>query len=229
MKMALSEKKPVIFVTDDTKEDWWHVVKGKTQGPRPDLVKEFVRTTGQEFHMYTPAPFLEFASKKFNLSQSSKAVDEARRFTEKRRKLRERLLRGQMKRKRYPEELAHIEPLIDHMDTHASELQQFIFTIQEVGEKFLDRMDHPFSMPQHIHSELSRIVSNCPCIVGIIRDIQSFSSSEWHVALDKIDDAYGSSQIRLAQNIRQLPKSVYDLAVTLLDRPDQSSPDKDWD
>src|SRR5690606_818578 len=31
---------PVIFVTDDGKEDWWLRFKGKTLGPRPELVEE---------------------------------------------------------------------------------------------------------------------------------------------------------------------------------------------
>jgi hypothetical protein len=35
MDMAAHEKKDFILVTDDSKEDWWQRVSGKTIGPRP--------------------------------------------------------------------------------------------------------------------------------------------------------------------------------------------------
>ena len=36
------QKRPIIFVTDDKKEDWWLKVKGRTLGPRPELIAEFI-------------------------------------------------------------------------------------------------------------------------------------------------------------------------------------------
>jgi hypothetical protein len=37
---AGSIKKPILLVTDDRKDDWWLVHKGKTIGPRPELIQE---------------------------------------------------------------------------------------------------------------------------------------------------------------------------------------------
>ena len=56
---AKSEKKPVIFITDDDKEDWWRKHKGRKLGPRPELLDEFKRETGQEFHIYKFDRFIE--------------------------------------------------------------------------------------------------------------------------------------------------------------------------
>lgn len=67
-----AEKRPAIFVTDDSKEDWWGRDKGRTHGPRPELVEEYYQSSGCRIHFYTPKRFLEFA----NPSVSTKALDE---------------------------------------------------------------------------------------------------------------------------------------------------------
>jgi len=54
-------KKPVIFITDDLKEDWWYIHRGKTIGPRPELIKEIRYKSGVLFHMYSSDKFLEHA------------------------------------------------------------------------------------------------------------------------------------------------------------------------
>ncbi|AAY36973.1 PIN-like domain-containing protein [Pseudomonas fragariae (ex Marin et al. 2024)] len=55
-------EKSIIFVTGDVKEDWWTVFQGKTVGPHPSLVQEFIDSTGYLFYMYTPDKFLQRAS-----------------------------------------------------------------------------------------------------------------------------------------------------------------------
>jgi len=73
-----SEKKGVIFVTGDVKEDWWVVFQGKTVGPHPALVDEFKKTTECDFYMYTPDIFLERASSFLNQAASELSVQEIR-------------------------------------------------------------------------------------------------------------------------------------------------------
>jgi hypothetical protein len=46
------------FKTIKTKEDWWQKVKGRTLGPRSELIAEFWEHSGQMFHMYLPDNFL---------------------------------------------------------------------------------------------------------------------------------------------------------------------------
>jgi len=57
---AIELDKGVVLITDDKKEDWWEKFKGKTVGPRPELVKEFKDRANQTFHMYQADRFLEF-------------------------------------------------------------------------------------------------------------------------------------------------------------------------
>ncbi len=61
MQYAESQKKDIIFVTDDQKEDWWDIIHGQTIGPRVELRKEFWDRTKQKFHMYSMHRFLEIS------------------------------------------------------------------------------------------------------------------------------------------------------------------------
>lgn len=70
--------RPMIFITGDVKEDWWTVFQGKTVGPHPLLVQEFLADTGNGFYMYTPDKFLERASAYFDQAASKESVQEIR-------------------------------------------------------------------------------------------------------------------------------------------------------
>lgn len=63
---AKKEKKPIIFVTDDKKEDWWlKAPDAKTIGPRPELIEEFKKDSDQSFYMYTSDSFVRAKNNKF--------------------------------------------------------------------------------------------------------------------------------------------------------------------
>ena len=70
--------KGVVLVTDDKKEDWWERFKGKTVGPRPELVKEFKDSTNNTFHMYQADRFLELARENLGEQVSPEIVEEIR-------------------------------------------------------------------------------------------------------------------------------------------------------
>lgn len=55
------EQKGVIFVCDDAKEDWWHIEKERTIGPRYEIIQEFLTNVKRPFHMYSSDSFLRFA------------------------------------------------------------------------------------------------------------------------------------------------------------------------
>lgn len=59
---AKGKKQPVIFVTDDAKEDWWLILDGKTIGPRPELISEMLSEAGVQFYAYQVDRFMHFAS-----------------------------------------------------------------------------------------------------------------------------------------------------------------------
>jgi hypothetical protein len=61
---ATSKHIPIIFVTDEEKEDWWWVIggrPGRTIGPRHELVAEMRKEADVQFYMYRPERFVEYA------------------------------------------------------------------------------------------------------------------------------------------------------------------------
>ena len=58
IEFSKKQNKPIIFVTDDRKEDWWYIHNGKTIGPRPELINEFISQTGMNFYMYSADRFM---------------------------------------------------------------------------------------------------------------------------------------------------------------------------
>lgn len=73
---AREQDAPMIFVTDDAKEDWWARVGGRTVGPRPALVEEMRSAAGQSFWIYRAAAFMQYAGDAFDRSPSGSAVEE---------------------------------------------------------------------------------------------------------------------------------------------------------
>lgn len=69
-----ANKKDIIIITNDRKEDWWEIISGKTIGPRPELRKEFLQHSGQVFYMYTFDNFLKFSEKDVD----AKIIDEVK-------------------------------------------------------------------------------------------------------------------------------------------------------
>ncbi len=82
---ARNEKKDIILVTDDQKEDWWHIFKGKTIGARPELVKEFESKTNQSILFYRPDKFLELVGLYLESKIGEEVIDEVRQLTSQKR------------------------------------------------------------------------------------------------------------------------------------------------
>lgn len=84
---AKADKRPAIFISDDAKEDWWWIHRGRKMGPRPELIEEFRAEAGQDFHIYEFSQFLRFAAQRFpeikanleKVEESLLADEEARR------------------------------------------------------------------------------------------------------------------------------------------------------
>jgi predicted nucleic-acid-binding protein len=71
LKEAKSKKKPFIFVTFDTKEDWYKLIKFNNSkilvGPRPELVEEFLAIENCLIWFYPTPDFIDNAVKHFNI------------------------------------------------------------------------------------------------------------------------------------------------------------------
>lgn len=57
---AQQTKRPVIFITNDSKEDWWQKQSGRIIGPHPLLRREMKTITGQDYYSYTIERFVEY-------------------------------------------------------------------------------------------------------------------------------------------------------------------------
>ena len=64
LNFTKNKKQPLIFITDDLKDDWWTIQKGKTIRPREELIKEFYDFTDIRILIYNADNFLSFAKKK---------------------------------------------------------------------------------------------------------------------------------------------------------------------
>jgi PIN like domain len=62
INMSNKNQKDIIFITDDQKEDWWHIHGGKTISPHPLLQDEFFKNTSKRIYFYTAERFYQFAS-----------------------------------------------------------------------------------------------------------------------------------------------------------------------
>lgn len=78
IEYAKSEKKPLIFITDDMKEDWWLEHEGKIISPRPELIQEMSFEAGVQFYMYSTDRFMEYAESFLKLPEQEEAIEEAR-------------------------------------------------------------------------------------------------------------------------------------------------------
>jgi hypothetical protein len=73
-----STQKPIILVTDDTKDDWWWEFQGKTIGPRKELLIEMQNEASTLFYMYNTDRFVEEAQKYLSRATNPKVIDEIR-------------------------------------------------------------------------------------------------------------------------------------------------------
>lgn len=84
---ATEESKPIIFITEDVKPDWWER-HNEFKRPHPELLDEFYRKTGQYIHIYTYNEFIDQASVLIrDFPESAKAVEEFKAINEEEREL----------------------------------------------------------------------------------------------------------------------------------------------
>lgn len=78
IRKSKADQKGIILIIDDRKEDWWVNALGRTLGPRPELVDEFKKETGQSVYLYTADRFLEFSIGKLDQKLNPGTVTEVR-------------------------------------------------------------------------------------------------------------------------------------------------------
>ncbi|OUB85742.1 PIN-like domain-containing protein [Bacillus wiedmannii] len=79
---AIKSKKPIIFITDDTKEDWWKEIKGKKIGPRIELLNEMKMKANVPFYMYRTDSFMKQIKMNLNQNINDAAIQEVKELRE---------------------------------------------------------------------------------------------------------------------------------------------------
>jgi len=79
---AISNQKPMFFITDDRKEDWWLIHEGKTIGPRPELIQEMYSKAGIQFYIYPSDQFLKYAQRFLSIKDQESAIEEVKEIRE---------------------------------------------------------------------------------------------------------------------------------------------------
>ncbi|SNY80367.1 hypothetical protein SAMN04244553_1929 [Nocardia amikacinitolerans] len=75
--LPADKSRDVLFVTGDSKEDWWVLNQSnKVAGPRPELLDEFKREVGAEVHIASLEEFMEGARKYLGVKLSDGAISE---------------------------------------------------------------------------------------------------------------------------------------------------------
>lgn len=65
-------RKPIIFVTEDTKQDWW--LSAKSDQPHPYLVQEMAEVGSQPYYQYNLRRFLQRAATEFESAQPNEEL-----------------------------------------------------------------------------------------------------------------------------------------------------------
>ncbi|MGG0239820.1 PIN-like domain-containing protein [Bacillus rhizoplanae] len=75
MDKAKTSSKPIIFITEEKKEDWWEKDKKAIKRPQPQLIQEFFEETSQKFNMFRIERFVENAKVYLNAVVSEEQIE----------------------------------------------------------------------------------------------------------------------------------------------------------
>lgn len=78
IELAKQLDKDVIFISDDEKEDWVLIHKGRKLGLLPDLQREFNALTGKRIYSYNSLRFLELGSQFYDTEVSVDTITDVR-------------------------------------------------------------------------------------------------------------------------------------------------------
>ncbi len=140
-------KKPIIFVTDDLKEDWWYKFNGKTISPRPELLKEFSNETGQKILIYNADSFLSYAKEQMGADIDDTILDEIK------------TLRLKDEKFLYSENLKNIHKLITHHDNaFQNKINKEIYF--QISKNDFENAEYNDVYKTFINSYLNKIISD---------------------------------------------------------------------
>lgn len=70
--------KGIIFVTDDSKEDWWKLNGSQKLCARPELIEEFYEESKSKIFIYSPSSFLKFSKDHLHTKVDEASMEETK-------------------------------------------------------------------------------------------------------------------------------------------------------
>lgn len=132
---AKAHSGPLLFVTGDTKEDWWLRVSGKTISPRPELVAEMYDEANVLWYMYSLEQFIDQVIARLDTdSDRSSIIKDA-------------------------SAIANRDATLDQLRAYAFEIAAMIATLQMRSAYDVDRIRRLISDRDGLLAERDQIVS----------------------------------------------------------------------
>lgn len=171
------EKKTIIFVTDDRKEDWWLKFKGKTIRPREELIKEFYDNTGYRILIYQADYFLKFAKQKLKSKIKDESIKEIKRVRiedEEKYETLQKFVRNQMlsDATKIPSSSKSIQEIINQLNSYPQpgkyikDIAQSLSDLPKSTQAMMDsinQLQHIPTPPTNI-ADLARQIGNIPSL-----------------------------------------------------------------
>lgn len=129
--------RPLLFVTSDTKEDWYERVGGKTAGPRRELRVEMMKKSTKPYHQVSLNRFLELANEHLSANVEIDTILVVDEISERRRA--ESMLLSKL---RHPSNVVAIDSALATLQPGTSSYQHLIRARQMLnGERSFDEDD----------------------------------------------------------------------------------------
>jgi len=210
LEHATESQQPVIFVTDDSKEDWWVTARGKTISPRPELITEFSDRVGLPFHMYFPSRFIEFAGEYLNTKADQSVIDEVKRVSLARmnRRARERFS---------SDEESVFHNLGMHIAAHADEIAKYLRAVRRISPERWSNISTASELPPRLRNNLANALGHCPCIADIIDQIDIITAPAFHAYASDFESVMPRHCVPIIWDIRHLPDGAIRVTRELCD------------
>ncbi|AYA42984.1 MULTISPECIES: PIN-like domain-containing protein [Bacillus subtilis group] len=175
---ANKKQTDVIFITDDEKKDWWYESKGKTIGPRSELLNEFNYKTGMEFYMFKPEVFMKEAGDVYRESFSANTISEVKEVSKE---------NGD-----YGSYRSHGEVIIPKMNTKEpylstmKHLNQFYFGDNLKVFEYIILLQHNWPFTDQLSKHIEDLIENIPFKEAF--SIYKISSNKISSRSDNYDD-----------------------------------------
>lgn len=202
MDHATQIKKPLVFVTDDAKSDWWLEMSGQVVGPQPALVHEFAKKTGQEILLYRPDRFAEHASTHLSSAIDQEVIEEIRSQTEER-----------MRRRRprqAPESLTDKRLWMDwvHLWSHRSDARQLVRAVNRLPRAEWQLHRTAMDIPLEVRTEVDECLKRCRCLPEIVSGIHQAGDSDFRKQLTELRPHLAEDEMAILGEMRDLPASA---------------------